>query len=87
MNTLFLLMAQYGATAVVPLDVVCRDYFPHLVPAKLAEKITKGEIPLPMTRIETSQKTAKGFHIQHLADYIDARAAAAKKEWTQINSH
>ncbi len=30
MNTVFLLMAQYGARAVIPVEDVCRDYFPHL---------------------------------------------------------
>lgn len=27
MTTIFLLLAQYGATAVVPLDAVAKDYF------------------------------------------------------------
>lgn len=26
MNTLFLLMAQYDGKAVIPIDVVCKDY-------------------------------------------------------------
>lgn len=30
MNTAFLLMAQYGGAAVIPIDAVCRDYFWHL---------------------------------------------------------
>ena len=29
-NTAFLLMAQYGGAAIIPLEVVCRDYFRHL---------------------------------------------------------
>jgi hypothetical protein len=30
MNTAFILMAQFGAKAVIPTADVCRDYFPHL---------------------------------------------------------
>ena len=30
MNTAFLLMAQYDAMAVIPIDKVVRDYFSHL---------------------------------------------------------
>ena len=30
MNTAFLLMAQYGGKAIVPIEDVCRDYFSHL---------------------------------------------------------
>lgn len=84
MNTVFLLMAQYGGRAVVPLDLVCRDYFSHLTPLQLSRKTTAGEIDLPVVRIETSQKAARGIHIQDLAAWIDARRAAAQKENDQL---
>ena len=84
MTTIFLLLAQYGATAVIPIDVVARDYFPHLSPEKLLRKISLGEIRLPVVRIEGSNKTAKGLHVSDLAAYIDARRAAAQKECEQL---
>ena len=84
MNTQFLLMAQYGGAAVIPLDAVCRDYFSHLSPEKLARKIGLGEVKLPLVRMETSQKAAKGVHIDDLAAWIDARRAAAVKELNQM---
>lgn len=84
MTTIFLLLAQYGATAVVPLDIVARDYFPHLSAEKLLRKISLGEIRLPVVRIEGSNKTAKGVHVNDLAAYIDARRAAAQKECEQL---
>lgn len=86
MNTAFILLAQYGARAVVPLDQVCRDYFPHLKTDKLLSKINSGEIALPVVRIEGSQKTSKGVTIQALAEYIDERAAEANKERDQLRS-
>jgi hypothetical protein len=85
MNTAFLLMAQYGATAIVPLDLVCRDYFSHLTPVQLARKATAGEIDIPVVRIENSQKATKGVHLLDLAKWIDDRRAAAVKECDQIN--
>ncbi|KVF38038.1 pyocin activator PrtN family protein [Burkholderia vietnamiensis] len=86
MNTVFLLMAQYGATAVVPVELVCRDYFSHLTPEQLVRKVSLGEIALPLVRIEGSKKSAKGVHIQDLANYIDERRAAALKECEQLRS-
>jgi hypothetical protein len=80
MNTDFLLMAQYGGKAIIPIDVVCRDYFSHLTPAKLIQKISAGVIALPLVRIEASQKSAKGVHLADLARYLDIRAEAARKE-------
>jgi len=84
MNTVFLLMAQFGARAVIPIDEVRREYFSHLELDKLLRKITYGEIVLPLVRIEVSQKSAKGVYVQDLANYIDARRAAAQKECDQL---
>jgi Pyocin activator protein PrtN len=80
MNTAFLLMAQYGGKAIIPINDVCRDYFCHLNPAKLTQKINAGEIAIPLVRMEASQKCAKGVHIVDLASYLDTRVEAARKE-------
>jgi hypothetical protein len=86
LNTAFLLMAQYGGKAIIPVEEVCRDYFSHLDPAKFIRKIGAGEIEIPLVRMEASQKCAKGIHLQDLADYLDARRAAAIKECKQLFS-
>lgn len=85
MNTAFLLMAQYNGAAVIPLEAVCRDYFPHLTPNQFSRKSTEGDLDIPLLRIENSQKAAKGVHLQDLADYIDKRRAAAQKENDQMH--
>ena len=86
MKTAFLLMAQYDAQAVIPVDTVVRDYFPHLSTVKFLRKVTMGDIKIPLLRIETSsQKTAKGVHLVDLALYIDERRAAAQKEAKQLS--
>ena len=82
--TLFLLMAQYNGRTVVPLDVVCKDFFGHLSETKLLQKCLRGQIRLPIFRIETSQKAQRGVHIADLARYIDERRAAAAKEAAQL---
>lgn len=84
MKTVFLLMAQYDAKAVIPVDVLVRDYFPHLTADKFVRKVSAGDINIPLIRMEGSQKCAKGVHLQDLADYLDARRAAAKKEADQL---
>jgi hypothetical protein len=81
MNTVFLLMAQYNAMAVIPVNLVVKDYFPHLTTDKFVRKVSTGEINIPMIRIDPgSQKAAKGIHISDLATYIDTRREAALKE-------
>ncbi|MGN6209425.1 pyocin activator PrtN family protein [Asticcacaulis sp.] len=86
MNTAFLLLAQYDGRAVIPIEMVCRDYFSHLTPVKLIAKISSGDIAIPLVRIEGSQKCAKGVHLQDLASYLDARTEAARKEMKALFS-
>lgn len=85
MNTAFLLMAQYDGKAVIPVDIVARDYFPHLSTDKFLRKTAVGEIKLPIVRIDPgTQKSAKGVHLTDLANYLDDRRAAAIKEAKQM---
>lgn len=86
MNTAFLLMAQYGGMAIIPVEQVCRDYFSHLTTPKLVQKISGGEIAIPLVRIEASQKCAKGVHLTDLAAYLDARVEAARREMIALTS-
>ncbi len=85
MNTAFILMAQYNGQAVIPLDRVCKDYFTHLTVEMFQRKVMAGQIKIPITRIEPSQKSAKGIHISDLAEYLDTQRAAAVKEYNQLN--
>ncbi|ATA55368.1 Pyocin activator protein PrtN [Variovorax boronicumulans] len=87
MKTFFLLMAQYEARPVIPLEWVQRDFFSHVDVKKLAAKCMAGDIQLPLVRIDpSSQKSQKGVSIQDLAEYLDSRQQAARKELAQILS-
>ncbi|MBP0115590.1 pyocin activator PrtN family protein [Bradyrhizobium vignae] len=79
-------MAQYGGKAIIPIEDVCRDCFSHLNPTKLVQKISAGEIAIPLARMEASQKCAKGVHLLDLAKYLNARVAAARKEMAALTA-
>lgn len=84
MKTAFILMAQYDGKAVIPIDIVCRDYFAPLTVPKFLEKTLSGQIALPVVRMYDSQKAAKGVNINDLAAYLDKQTEAARKECQQL---
>lgn len=84
MNMAFLLLAQYGGQAIIPVEHVCRDYFSHLTVDKFVRKVNAGDIAIPMVRMEGSQKAAKGVALLDLAAYLDMRREAALKECRQL---
>jgi len=80
MNTAFLLAARYDGIPVIPVDRVCKDFFAPLTLQKFLVKVGRGDIALPLVRMEESQKGARGVHLVDLAAFIDARADAARRE-------
>lgn len=84
MNTPFLLMAQYSGMVIIPLERICADYFSHLTPEKMKLKVAAGEIDLPLVRLENSQKSARGVHLNDLAAYLDAQHARARTEHEKL---
>ncbi|WP_223554829.1 pyocin activator PrtN family protein [Pseudomonas sp. BF-R-01] len=85
MNTAFILMAQYNGRAIIPLEQVCKDYFTHLTTEMFQRKVLAGQIKIPITRLEPSQKSAKGVHITDLSIYLDHQRDSALKELKQLN--
>jgi len=83
-TTASLLLSQYGGKPIVSVDLVRRDYFPHLTPDNFMRKVGSGDIKLPVVRVEASQKCYKGIHILDLAAYLDGRREAAIKELKQV---
>lgn len=85
MNTAFVLMAQYNGRVIIPLEQVCADYFTHLTPEIFQRKVLSGQIKIPITRLEASQKSAKGIHISDFAKYLDSQREIAIKEYKQLS--
>jgi hypothetical protein len=79
-----LVLTQRSLAGSVALVAPCRDYFRHLTVENFLRKVVTGEISIPVSRMERSQKTAKGVHINDLAAYLDTIAAAARKECEQL---
>jgi hypothetical protein len=78
-------LSDHDGKAVISVDEICGDYFPHLNSAKFIRKVGAGDIAIPMIRMEASPKTAKGVHINDLAEYVDRQQAyAARKECRQL---
>lgn len=84
MNTMFLLMAEYGS-ATVPLGQVCEKYFG--MKAATAEKhAALGRLPIPTFRASESQKSPRMIHIQDLANHIDAQLKKGRGLLEQMKS-
>lgn len=82
MNTVFLLMAEFG-TADIPLEKVAPKYL-----SKSAERANadaaRHRLPFPVYRAG-SQKSPYLVRVTDLADHLDKERAKAELEWKKIN--
>ena len=85
MDTSFLLLARYDGMPIIPIHTIQKDFFQHLSLINFLRKINDKLIELPIVRMEPSQKSAKGVHLEDLADYIDKRRAEAIREFEAFN--
>jgi hypothetical protein len=77
-------MAHYHGAPIVPLSQIVKDFFWHLDEKILLRKVLRGDIKLPIVRMEQSQKSARGVMLVDLADYLDRQRAMALKESEQL---
>lgn len=84
MRTEYALLAHYDGLPIIPVERICEDFFHHLTPTKFLTKVRDGSIRLPLMKMEASQKSAKGVHVDDLAAYLDAQRAEAKREFDQL---
>ena len=66
-------------------EAVQWQIFGHLTVDKLLRKALRGDLALPIVRIENSKKAQRGVHLVDLATYIDKRREAALKECRQLS--
>ena len=85
MNTVMMLMARYDGAPILPVEIICKDFFPHLTREKFLRKVSDGAIKLPLVQIEGSQKSAKGVDLRDFATYYDERREAGQREFDRLH--
>ncbi len=83
MNTVFLLMAEFE-TSQIPLAVVAKKFL-NMTESYADKKANLGELPFPVYRDTTSQKSIRMVHVIDLAEWIDKERCSAKSEFNKIN--
>lgn len=84
MNTVFMLMAEFE-TSQIPLSVIAKKFL-NLTEAVADKKANLGELPFPVYRDTTSQKSIRMVHINDLAEWIESERTKAKKEFSHLNA-
>ncbi len=82
--TIHILMSQFGGEPVILLTELS-DYF-KMSEATLKRRAKTQDLPVPVARLGFSQKSPYVVHIADLADHIDKKFDAARKDWNLMNA-
>lgn len=85
-RTLFMLLAQYDGKPMIPAETACKDFFAPCTYPTFLRKLEAGDIPLPLVKMERSQKGARMIHLSDLAAYIDLRRDDAAREMKKLRA-
>ncbi len=84
-STMYLLMAEYGARIMIPLeDLAFKVLGMSVNTAK--RKAKSNELPFAVVKLNDSQKAPYLVNIQDLASYIEDQCNSARIEWGKAQS-
>lgn len=78
-KTEILLLLKYESP-LIPLEIVCKDYF-GFNKATAKNKAKANLLPVPVFRLSNSQKSPWMIHTKDLANFIERKHKEAQKEW------
>ncbi|WP_408331912.1 pyocin activator PrtN family protein [Paraburkholderia agricolaris] len=84
MQTLLILMAQFGPRVAIPAEEVRRAYFPHLDWGLFLSRIQQGTIRLPIVRADKSRGTSRFISMADLALYLDTQMETGRNDYQQM---
>lgn len=85
MNTVFLLLAEFG-TPTIPLADVSEKYF-GMKASTAEKKALLGDFPVVTFRASESQKAPRMIHIQDLADHLDLQRKKGQELFEQLKAN
>lgn len=81
-NTAYGLHARFGKSE-IPLSDICEEYFG--INIKTAQqKARTYELPLPVFRMDESQRAPYLVKVDDLAEFIDKKHELAREEWLMV---
>ncbi|MCV6590562.1 MAG: pyocin activator PrtN family protein [Marinobacterium sp.] len=83
-QTLWMIMAQFGGQAVIPLDA-CKEMLGYKTLPEANKAECAGTLPVPAFKLREGNRVPRMIHAADLAAYIDAQHAKATASWRAIN--
>lgn len=84
-QTMYLLMAEYGARTLIPLDEIANTVLGMSINTA-RRRARSYELPFATVRLGESQKAPYHVHLHDLAKFIEARCNEARIEWRKVQA-
>lgn len=69
----------------VPLEVILKDYFPHLNKQSANKQAARQSLPFPVFKADSSQKSPYLVDLQLFAIYLHNQSQISAKDWSNLH--
>lgn len=81
----FLLAMKYQSP-VVPLEVIVKDFLPHLNIETAKKRAALQDLPFPTFKAEDSKKAPYMVNITDVAIWLNKQSQISKQDWTNMHA-
>ena len=81
----FLLAMKYQSP-VVPLEVIVKDFLPHLKIETAKKRAAVQDLPFPTFKAEDSNKAPYMVNIADVALWLNKQSQISKQDWTNMHA-
>lgn len=83
--TLYSMLTMRYQAPVVQLEIILKDYFPHMNKQSANKRASRQNLPFPVFKADSSQKSPYLVDLQLFAIYLYNQSQISAKDWSNLH--
>ena len=83
--TLYSMLTMRYQAPVVQLEIILKDYFPHMNKQIANKRASRQDLPFPVFKADSSQKSPYLVDLQLFAIYLYNQSQISAKDWSNLH--
>ena len=83
--TLYSMLTMRYQAPVVQLEIILKDYFPHMNKQSANKRASRQDLPFPVFKADSSQKSPYLVDLQLFAIYLYNQSQISAKDWSNLH--
>ena len=85
--TLYSMLTMRYQAPVVQLEIILKDYFPHMTRQSANKRASRQDLPFPVFKSDNSQKSPYLVDLREFSIYLCRQSQISAQDWRSMNEH